>query len=80
MVDAVFGSVFRYFDVFEQFEQFEDFDFFVRTPRVRAWRAALAASASAQGAVSSGYPPSLRAFLLARESALSKRIRPSVAA
>ena len=77
MVDAVFGSVFRYFDVFEQFE---DFDFFVRTPRVRAWRAALAASVSAQGAVSSGCPPSLRAFLLARESVLSKRIRPSVAA
>lgn len=49
MVDAVFGPVFRYFDVFEQFE---DFGFFARTPRVRAWREALAAraSASVQGA------------------------------
>ena len=76
MVDAVFASVLHYFDVFKQFKTF---DFFGCTPRVCAWRAALAASASAQGAVSSGCPPSLRAFLLARESVLSKRIRPSVA-
>ncbi|MEO5771699.1 MAG: glutathione S-transferase family protein [Burkholderiaceae bacterium] len=77
MVDAVFGPVFRYFDVFEQFE---DCGFFARTPRVRAWRAALAARASVKGAASPGYPASLHAFLLARESALSKRIQPSVAA
>ena len=77
MVDAVFGPVFRYFDVFEQFE---DFGFFAHTPRVRAWRAALAARASVQGAASLGYPASLRAFLLERESALSKRIQRSDAA
>ncbi len=77
MVDAVFGPVFRYFDVFEQFE---DFGFFARTPRVRAWRAALAARASVQGGVSPDYPASLCAFLLARESALSDCINPSVTA
>ncbi len=75
MVDAVFGPVFRYFDVFEQFE---DFGFFARTPRVRAWRAALAATASVQGAASPGYPATLSAFLLARKSALSNHIRSSV--
>lgn len=77
MVDAVFGPVFRYFDVFEQFE---DFGFFARTPRVRAWRTALAARASVQGAAGPDYPTRLRAFLLARRSALSNRIGPSAAA
>ena len=77
MVDAVFGPVFRYFDVFEQFE---DFGFFVHTPRVCSWRAALAARASVQGAAGPGYSALLRAFLLARDSALSNHIHPSVAA
>ena len=77
MVDVVFGPVFRYFDVFEQFE---DFGFFARTPCVRAWRTALAARASVQRAASPGYPASLRAFLLARKSALSNHMRPSAAA
>lgn len=76
MVDAVFGPVFRYFDVFEQFE---DFGFFARTPRVAAWRAALAARDSVRRGVGEGYGDSLRAFLLARGSALSKRIRPVAA-
>jgi glutathione S-transferase len=72
LVDAAFGPVFRYFDVFEQFE---DFGFFARTPRVRAWRAALAARDSVQGAVGHDYPALLRTFLLARQSALSNHIR-----
>lgn len=76
MVDAVFGPVFRYFDVFEQIE---DFGFFAQTPRVRAWRGALAATGSVKAAASPDYPASLRAFLLARKSALSRRIQPSVA-
>jgi glutathione S-transferase len=73
MVDAVFAPMFRYFDVFEQSE---DFGFFARTPRVLAWRAALAARASVQGTANSGYSASLRAFLVARNSALSTHIRP----
>jgi glutathione S-transferase len=72
LVDAVFGPVFRYFDVFEQFA---DFGFFARTPRVRAWRAALAARDSVKGAAGQDYPALLRAFLLARQSALSNHIR-----
>lgn len=76
MVDAAFAPVFRYFDTIEQFE---DFGFFTRTPRVQAWRGALAALASVKEAASPDYPASLRAFLLARKSALSKRIETSVA-
>ena len=76
MVDAVFGPVFRYFDVFEQFE---DFGFFARTPRVRAWRTALAARASVKAAVSPGYEALLRPFLTRRESALSSHVRPFAA-
>jgi glutathione S-transferase len=75
LVDAVFAPVFRYFDVFELCE---DFGFFVRTPRVRAWRLALAARESVQAAVSEAYPATLRAFLLARKSALSKRLEATV--
>lgn len=72
LVDAAFGPVFRYFDVFEQFE---DFEFFARTPRVRAWRAALAARNSVREAVGQDYPALLRTFLLARQSALSNHMR-----
>jgi glutathione S-transferase len=72
LVDAVFGPIFRYFNVFEQFE---DFGFFAHTPRVCAWRKALAARASVAGAASPGYPAALHAFLLARQSALSHRLR-----
>lgn len=74
LVDAVFAPVFRYFDVFEQFE---DFGFFARTPRVRAWRAALATRVSVQGAVSADFASSLHAFLIARKSALSKHMKTS---
>jgi glutathione S-transferase len=71
IVDAVFGPVFRYFDVFEQIG---DFGFFDDTPRVRAWRAALAARPSVRGAAHAQYPALLREFLLARRGALAARI------
>ncbi len=71
MVDAVFGPIFRYFDVFEAID---DFGFFARTPKVRAWRAALAQRPSVDKAVRADYPELLRGFLLARHSALSRRM------
>src|SRR6201985_1235609 len=43
LVDAVFGPVFRYFDVFDQIG---DFGILTSTPRLAAWRAALAARPS----------------------------------
>lgn len=72
LVDAVFAPVFRYFDTFDAVGEP---DLFAGTPRVRAWRAALAARPSVQQAVTADYPKLLRAFLLARGGALSRRIR-----
>ena len=48
LVDAVFAPIFRYFDVFDQLS---DLAVFTGTPKVRAWRAALARRPSVQAAV-----------------------------
>ncbi|MBU2478364.1 MAG: glutathione S-transferase family protein [Gammaproteobacteria bacterium] len=72
IVDAAFGPVFRYFDVFDLIE---DFGVFRNTPKVRAWRRALAARDSVMQAVTPDYPDHLRDFLLARNSALSNRMQ-----
>lgn len=72
LVDAVFGPIFRYFDVIEKFE---DFGFFEHTPRVNSWRRALAKRPSIQKAVNPHYADSLQVFLKTRNSALSLRIR-----
>ena len=71
VVDAVFAPVFRYFDAFESVGEH---GFFERTPRVRAWRAALAQRPSVQQAVPADFSARLHAFLLARGSELSRRI------
>lgn len=71
MVDAVFGPVFRYFDVLESAGEA---GFFEQLPKVRAWRAALAARPSVQQAVGSGYAAALHRFFLARGSELSRCI------
>lgn len=79
MVDAAFGPVFRYFDVFDGIG---DFGVFSDTPRVNAWRCALAQRASVRKAVSSDYPKLLQVFLQQRGSALSRRMtaRPELSA
>lgn len=71
MVDAVFGPVLRYFDVLDTVD---DFGFFTNTPKVNAWRLALQQRPSVSGAVRADYPEMLRSFLLARPSALSRRM------
>ncbi|MFM9976291.1 MAG: glutathione S-transferase family protein [Beijerinckiaceae bacterium] len=60
IVDAVFAPVFRYFDVFDSFT---DLAIFAATPKVRAWRKALAERESVKGAVVQDYQYRLRAFL-----------------
>jgi glutathione S-transferase len=60
LVDAVFGPVFRYFDVFDQLA---DTGVFATVPRVRAWRTALAARPSVRDAVTADYAERLRQFL-----------------
>jgi glutathione S-transferase len=71
LVDAVYGPVFRYFDVFEKIADFGIFD---RTPKVCAYRAALAERPSVRAAVAEDYPVRLWDFLLARRSELSRRM------
>lgn len=77
LVDAVFGPVFRYFDVFEALGEPPLFE---GLPRVQAWRAALAARPSVRGAAVPDYRERLERFLLDRGSALSRRMAASTAA
>lgn len=71
LVDAVFGPVFRYFDVFDGLG---DFYFFDELPKATAWRAALAGRESVREAAHPEYPALLRDFLRRRDSALSRRM------
>ena len=68
LVDAVFGPVFRYFDVFDRIA---DFGILADTPKVVAWRYALASRPSVQCAVAPDYDARLWTFLEARKSHLS---------
>ncbi len=68
LVDAVFGPVFRYFDVFDTIG---DFGILADKPRVATWRRALARRPSVVAAVSADYPALLRDFIDRRNSYLS---------
>ena len=68
LVDAVFGPVFRYFDVFDEIG---DFGILADKPKLARWRQALAARPSVRAAVSADYPALLRAFIERRNSWLS---------
>ena len=69
LIDAAFAPVFRYFDVFDQII---DLGVFAQTPKVRAWRAALAERPSVRDAVTADYAGRLRAFLFERDAHLIK--------
>lgn len=68
LVDAVFGPVFRYFDVFDEIG---DFGILSSKPKVARWRQMLAARPSVRSAVSTDYPALLRDFIERRRSYLS---------
>lgn len=68
LVDAVFGPVFRYFEVIPPEGLFDGL------ARVGTWRTTLAGRPSVRDAVTPGYAGRLRAFLLARGTALSRRL------
>jgi glutathione S-transferase len=68
LVDAVFGPVFRYFDVFDEIA---DFGILAGKPKLAQWRKALAARPTVRSAVSADYPALLRAFIERRNSFLS---------
>ncbi len=68
LVDAVFGPIFRYFDVFDKIA---DFGVFNEKPKTTRWRTELSRRPSIRGAVSPDYPVRLKEFLQARNSHLS---------
>ena len=68
LIDAVFGPVFRYFDVFDGIG---DFGILAGKPKVAAWRRALTQRPSVAAAVSADYPARLRDFINRRNSHLS---------
>lgn len=70
LVDAVFGPVFRYFDVIDRIE---DFGLWPNLPRVGRWREALARRPSVVSAVDETYPERLLQFVRARGSELARR-------
>jgi glutathione S-transferase len=69
LVDAVFGPVFRYFDVFDEIG---DFGILAGKPKLAQWRKNLTARPSMRGAVSADYPALLRDFIDRRQSWLSQ--------
>lgn len=71
LVDVVFGSIFRYFDVFDEID---DFKILQNRNKLAAWRKRLANRTSIQQAVPSDYPELLLRFLLKKQSYLSELI------
>jgi glutathione S-transferase len=69
LVYAVFGPVFRYFDVFDGIGEF---GILQNKPKLARWHASLAARPSVQSAVSAEYPALLRDFLMRRTSWISQ--------
>src|ERR1700731_1189661 len=69
LVDAVFGPVFRYFDVFDEIG---DFGILAGKPKLADWRKSLAERPSVRAAVSADYPALLRDFLKRRNSWISR--------
>ena len=69
LVDAVFAPIFRYFDVFDELI---DLSVLTDTPKVRAWRKALAQRASVRTAVGADYPQLLHAFLVRHDAHMLK--------
>jgi glutathione S-transferase len=69
LVDAVFAPIFRYFDVFDELI---DLSIFAETPKLRAWRTALARRESVRNAVGGDYPQLLHAFLVRHDAHMLK--------
>ena len=77
LVDAVYGPIFRYFDVFEDRAGLR---IFAGMPHLAGWRCALATRPSIQGAVDPTYPDLLSHFLLARKRVISTRMKTALTA
>ncbi len=71
MIDGVWGTIFRYFDVFDQIA---DFGVMTGLTNTKAWRAAVSSRPSVVAAPPEGYPERLKKFLRDRGSVLSKQL------
>jgi glutathione S-transferase len=69
LVDAVFGPIFRYFDVFDRIGEF---GILSSKPKTGRWRETLAARPSIRTAVASDYDQRLWRFLEAKNSHLTR--------
>jgi glutathione S-transferase len=72
LVDAVFGPVFRYFEVFAALGLPDPAEGYAK---IAAWRGRLAARPSVARAVAADYPERLAAFLQSRNSHMARRLR-----
>jgi len=72
LIDAVYGPIFRYFDVFDTFTNLNTLDNF---PKCLLWSKALKSRSSIQNAVSKDYSKLLVNFLIHRESYISQLVR-----
>ena len=72
LIDAVYASIFRYFDVFDSITKLHTFD---DLPKCRQWANALKQRPSVQKSVAKDYPNRLIEFLIKRESYISKLIQ-----
>jgi glutathione S-transferase len=68
LVDAAFAPVFRYFEAFDRLVDHRLFD---GRPKLRAWREALAARPSVQGAAPADYVERLLRFIAAKKGHLA---------
>ena len=75
LVDAVYGPIFRYFDVIDRIG---DFGILNEKPKLAAWRKSLAARPSVKDAVTADYPQRLQAFFERKSGALTALIRQAV--
>lgn len=76
MIDGVWGTIFRYFDVFDDISDFAVLD---GLDNVARWRHHVSRRRTVQDAVPPGYPDRLRRFLIARKSRLSDLMAVSAA-
>lgn len=71
MIDGVWGTIFRYFDVFDQIG---DFGTMTGLDKVRSWRVSVSSRRSVETAAPDGYPERLLRFFRNRNSYVSKLI------
>ena len=73
LIDAVYGPIFRYFEVFDSFTELNTF---AHLPKCQLWRKKLSQRKSVKQAVSEDYPALLVQFLINRDSYISQLIPP----